>query len=107
MRAIVTDFEVASEATMSYPKPYAKGTLVYVRVNFTQNGNSADPDVVHLRFRSPRQARTLWIYGIDAAIVKDSTGVYHADLDTTPAAGTWRYHWEGNGAVVSRKFTVA
>lgn len=105
---MATDFEVASEAPTSHPEHYPKGTLVRVQVSFTQKGNFADPAGVNLRFRPPRQHRTTWIYGVDAAIVKDSTGVYHADLDTTPVVpGVWRYHWEGNGAVVSRKFTVA
>jgi hypothetical protein len=76
-------------------------------MSFTQDGNFADPDGVNLRFRPPRQTDTTWIYGIDAAIVKDSTGVYHADLDTIPTAGIWRYRWEGGGAVAFRQFIVA
>ena len=108
MWAIADDFEVAAEAPASHPEHYPQGTLVRVQVSFTQSGNFADPDGVNLRFRPPRQHRTTWIYGIDAAIVKDSTGVYHADLDTTPAVpGVWRYHWEGDGAVASWQFTVA
>ena len=107
MWAIATDF-VASEAPTSHPEHYPQGTLVRVQVSFTQDGNFADPDGVNLRFRPPRQHRTTWIYGIDAAIVKDSTAIYHADLDTTPAVpGVWRYHWGGGGAVASRQFTVA
>ena len=108
MWAIADDFEVAALAAASYPEHYARGALVRVQVKFTRNRTFADPDGVNLRVRPPRQHRTTRIYGIDAAIVKDSTGVYHADLDTTPAVpGVWRYHWGGGAAVVFGQFTVA
>ena len=106
MWAIADDFEVAAQAPTSHPAHYPQGTLVRVQVSFTQSGNFADPDGVNLRFRPPRQHRTTWIYGIDAAIVKDSTGVYHADLDTTSAVGIWRYRWDGGAAMVFGQFTV-
>ena len=107
MWAIANDFEVGAEAPTSYPDHYARGALVRVRVSFTRDGTFADPDGVNLRFRPPRQTHTTLIYGVDAAIVKDSTGVYHADLDTTPAAGIWHYRWEGGAAVAFRQFSVA
>jgi hypothetical protein len=89
MWAVANDFEVTAEAPTSHLEHYAHGALVRVRVSFTQDGISADPDGVNLRFRPPRQTLTTLIYGVDAAIVKDSIGVYHVDLDTTPAAGIW------------------
>ena len=33
-----------------------------------------------------------------AALVKDSTGVYHLDVSAS-AVGQWYYRWEGTGAV--------
>src|SRR5215471_13323414 len=104
MWAIADDFEVAAQAPASYPEHYARGALVRVQVTFTRNGTFADPDGVNLRVRPPRQTHTTLIYGIDAAIVKDSTGVYHADLDTTSAVGIWRYRWDGGAAMVFGQF---
>lgn len=73
-----------------------------------QDGNLADPTTITLRYR-PGALPITTITSPDARIVKDGTGLYHADLDTTGSPGPWRYEWSGTGAVQAAKvndFTV-
>lgn len=66
-------------------------------------GALADPTTVNLKWRVAGGATTTWTRpaaGPDTQIVKDSTGVYHADITvTTP--GLHYFRWEGVGAVTA------
>jgi hypothetical protein len=88
---------------------YLRGELVRVSVAFTNNAGAAgDPTTVTLKYRPPGGAIVPIVYPA-AGIVKDSTGNYHADIDTSSAAGIWRYRWEGTSPVQSAaeaQFTV-
>lgn len=60
------------------------------------NGSLIDPSVVILTYRDGLGNRTVVTYPA-AAIVKDSVGLYHADLDTTGKIGNWDYEWSSTG----------
>jgi hypothetical protein len=77
---------------------YDKGDLVRVTATFTNSAGAAtDPTAVTCRVKSPT-ATTVYVYGTDAALVKDATGVFHLDVSAA-TAGQWYYRWEGTGAV--------
>lgn len=65
-------------------------------------GTLADPTTVTLKYRAGTGAVTTVTYP-SAPVVKDATGLYHADLDTTGSATTapviWLYEWIGTGTV--------
>lgn len=66
------------------------------------NGNLADPTVVILKYKPGVAANTLTITYPTAPIVKDSVGLYHADLDTTGLVlpiDEWSYEWIGTGII--------
>lgn len=80
--------------------PYDVGSLVRTSAAFTNaSGTAADPTTIVLRFANLVATPTVWTYLGTGSIVKDSTGNYHADLDTTALPGEWRYRWIGTGAV--------
>ena len=61
-----------------------------------------DPTVVTLTFIAGTGAEpTTWTYLGTGSIVKVSTGVYSAELDTTSAPGDWQVRWKGTGACAS------
>lgn len=76
------------------------GDIRRVSVAFTNSaGAAADPTAVKLHVRKPFSAEaTAYTYGVGGTVVKDGTGAYHADL-SLDTASTWRYEWEGTGAV--------
>ena len=62
------------------------------------NGNLADPPVVTLTYRTREGGPLIVVTYPDARIVRDDTGLYHSDLDTTGAFATeWAYAWTGIG----------
>jgi len=65
------------------------------------NGNLADPTTVTLQYRPGTGQAVVTVTYPSAPIVKDGVGLYHADLDTTPATatGVWTYECIGTGAV--------
>lgn len=85
--------------TTNEPNTYDLGDLVRVSAPFTRvsNGAAVDPTAVKLSVRNPAGTVTTYTYGSgDGVIVRDSTGNYHADLDT-PTAGDWYYRWWSTG----------
>jgi hypothetical protein len=74
------------------------GDVVRLTATFTNAaGTLADPTVVTLEWRVGTTTTT-WVYGTDDEVVKDSTGVYHADLPIEVASRHY-YLWTGTGAV--------
>lgn len=63
-------------------------------------GALADPTAVSVRWRAPDGTETTWVYLTDGQVVKDSTGLYHADIPTT-LAGRHYFRWKGTGAVAA------
>ncbi len=74
---------------------------VYTDPGFSNDaGVLADPTTITVRWRVAGGVETLWTFGTNAQVVKDSVGVYHADIPvTTP--GLHYYRWEGTGAVAA------
>jgi hypothetical protein len=84
---------------------YLSGSLVRTTVTFANSaGTAADPSTVTLKYRpGPLGTAVTTVVYPSSPIVKDSTGVYHADLDTTGWLGsgtaTWTIEWIGTGTV--------
>lgn len=82
---------------------YTAGTLVRVSFSFYDNTQSppvlTDPTTVKMSWSVAGGGPTEWTYGGTGSIVKDSTGKYHADLDTTNQPGVWLWAVEGTGTL--------
>lgn len=77
---------------------YQKGDLVRCSAAFTNSAGSAvDPAAVRCQYKDPSGNTTSLLYGTDAALVKDSTGNYHADVDADEA-GKWYYRFYSTGS---------
>lgn len=75
---------------------YDAGEFVYITASFAVNGVVMDPATVTASVLKP-DGTTL-----TPTPVKDSTGNYHAALDTTGGPqGTWRYKWSGTSPAQS------
>jgi hypothetical protein len=90
---------------------YAKGQLVRCTGRFQNtSGTLVDPTTPKFDFKSPVVSGfTTYTHPTNAQLVKDSTGVYHVDLDAN-AAGTWYFRFYGTGtnqAANEMSFTVA
>lgn len=79
---------------------YTKGAKVRCKGKFYLDGALTDPSGVLFKFQNPAGTETTYTYGVDGALVKDSTGIYHVDLSVT-TKGVWAYRWESTGAAQS------
>lgn len=79
---------------------YAKDSLVRVSSEFTISGTDTDPTTIKAMYKDPNNSVTTLTYGADAALVRDSTGKYHVDINAT-IAGNWWYRFEASGSVVA------
>lgn len=88
---------------------FVLGEAVRVSAEFRNAaGVVADPSAVLFKYRDPEGTITPLVYGTDAALVKDSTGNYHVDIDAN-MAGTWnwRFYATGTGQTANEgTFTV-
>jgi hypothetical protein len=76
---------------------YDLGDLVRVSAAWTNAaGTAIDPTAVFAKYKDPSGSTTTLTYGTDLALVKDSTGNYHVDIDANEA-GTWRYRFYSTG----------
>jgi len=78
---------------------YDLGSLVTVSAAFvTSAGAAYDPTTVICQIKDPRGTTVTYVYGTDAALVKDSVGHYHVDVDGN-LVGEWhrRFHSTGTG----------
>ena len=66
-----------------------------------QYGNLADPSTVTLNYREGPSAPIVTAVYPAGPIIRDGTGLYHADLDTTGTdpSVTWTYEWTGTGNI--------
>ena len=75
------------------------GTLMRVAGTWTDSsGNLVDPAAITLKVRDPSGSITSYTLA-GATVVKDSTGKYHASVDTTGKPGHWVYEWTSTGTV--------
>jgi hypothetical protein len=76
---------------------YQVGDLVRVAAVWTNSaGAPTDPTAVFAQTKAPDGTVTELEYNADVALVKDSTGNYHVDIDAN-AAGIWRYRFYSTG----------
>jgi hypothetical protein len=69
------------------------GTVAAPTLGFRDStGTLIDPGVVTLKFKDPTGAVTSYTYG-GGQIIRDGTGLYHYDVDTSGKAGIWTYEW--------------
>lgn len=74
-----------------------KGDLVRVSATFKNSAGSAvDPGTVRFKFRTPAGAETTYTYPSSPQLIRDSTGVYHVDIDAN-LIGRWVFRWESTG----------
>jgi hypothetical protein len=85
---------------------YDIGDLVRVSNAFTNTaGAAADPTDVYMQYKTPRGETTTLHYGVDVALVKDSTGTYHVDVDVTESGKWWvRFYSTGTNQAASEDF---
>ena len=87
---------------------FDQGDVVRCENEFSQNGTAIDPTAVFFQIKTPAGVPTTYQYGVDAALIKDSTGNYHVDIAAN-AGGTWQWRWysTGTGAAADQgTFTV-
>lgn len=73
------------------------GQSVTVTNTFTDgDGVVVDPASVFVNYKSPGGTLTTLEFGVDAAVIKDSTGVYHVDIDGDEV-GRWYVYWFSTG----------
>lgn len=76
---------------------YDKGDLLRVAAEFTDDDDVVqDPAQVYAAVRLPSGVVTTLHYGVDAALVKASTGVYYVDIDCA-TTGTYKYRFYSTG----------
>lgn len=74
---------------------YDVGDKIRLSAAFTDINEAAqDPGGVQFKIRDPSGTITTYVYGTDAALVKDSTGNYHVDY-LIATAGRYRYRFAG------------
>lgn len=78
---------------------YFVGALVRCSSEFTDLlGVFQDPSNVFCIIRIPAGTQTTYHYGVDAALVKDSVGHYHLDVDaSTVGQHVYRFYSTGTG----------
>lgn len=82
------------------PPQYILGSQIYSSVTFTNAaGTLVDPTGVLFKYKLSNGSTTTLTYGVDAALVKDSTGVYHVYW-TPGAAGIYYMRWETSGTAM-------
>ena len=76
---------------------YDLGDLIRCSGPFTNAaGAPIDPTGVNVSIREPGGTVTIYVYGTDSEVVKDSAGNYHIDVNAN-APGRWYYRWWSTG----------
>lgn len=75
------------------------GDLKTIAITFRdEDGTPTDPTTVMLVLTDPVGTATTFTFGVDAGLIKDSTGVYHMDYTPT-IAGRFLVRWIGSGVI--------
>lgn len=80
-------------------KVFGVGTIVRAKITFRNPDTDAveDPVAISVAVRSPSGTVATYVYGTDAAVVKDSTGVYFVRI-TLSEVGTYKWKWTGTAS---------
>lgn len=81
---------------MTTKNAYDIGDLVRCTGTFASSGSNVNPSAVMFKVKTPAGTVTTYTYGTDAALVRDSTGVYHVDVDAA-TAGDYVYRFWSTG----------
>lgn len=81
---------------------YPAYTQLRVSVSFTDSsGTLTDPTTITVAIaNAAASSLTIYTYGVDIQVVKQSTGIYYMDY-TPPNTGTFTFQWKGTGTVVA------
>jgi hypothetical protein len=82
---------------------YIAGQFIRFTATFTVEPSGADSDPTEILFLYSVNGGATVQYeyspgGGLGTIIRDSTGNYHIDVDTTGLAGGWEYEWASKGA---------
>ena len=76
---------------------YQVGDLVRATGTFTNAALAPiDPSAVFGQYRDPSGNTTTLTYGVDAALVRDSQGIYHIDIKVDEPRN-WHYRFYSTG----------
>lgn len=76
---------------------YDVGDLARITGTWTDASGKIDPDVVRFECHSPSGVAVVYEYGVDTELVRDSLGVYHADVSIVES-GWWYYRFWSTGS---------
>ena len=77
---------------------YYVGDVVTIYGAWTNAAGSAtDPGTVYAKYRDPSGTVTTLQYNVDEALVRDSAGNYHVDIDADED-GKWLYRFYSTGS---------
>lgn len=84
---------------------YDFGDLARCSGSFTDTAGAAmDPAAVFFKVKDPEGDITTYQYGFDVALVKDSVGNYHVDVNANkPGTWTYRFYSTGNGQAADKR----
>ena len=76
---------------------YDIGDIIRVSASFKNSASTLiDPTSASVIYKNPSGSSTSLVYGTDAVLEKDATGIYHADV-TINQAGRWFIRWSSSG----------
>lgn len=74
------------------------GDLTRVTATFTNaSGTLVNPTAVYFGLQRPNLFESVYIFGADPEVIRESTGVYYFNIDCV-YPGTWTYVWRCTGA---------
>jgi hypothetical protein len=76
---------------------YLSGASVKLTSEFRTENTLTNPTTIKCKVKTPAGNVTTYVYGTDAILERDSTGLYHIVIHLN-AVGEWFYRFEGTGA---------
>lgn len=78
---------------------YFQGSSIRLKATFKDASAAvADPTTITVAIETPDGSVSSYVYGTDAEIVRDSTGIYYIDV-VVDTPDTWSYSFAGTGTV--------
>ncbi len=63
------------------------------------DGLLSDPTTLECTIQEPDDTQTTYVWGTDSELVKDATGEFHVDWDSTQS-GKHQYRWQAGGVIL-------
>jgi len=83
-------------------RKYEVADMIRLSASFTVNGVATDPTTVTLKIMPDGGSETVYEYGTDPELEKESVGNYFCDF-AIPSEGDWYYKWYGTGDAYAAK----